>query len=70
MSYHLFIVACAGAGATVIALVSNYPRTTLVEHSTPSLQTRFPFQLLPGEAAKDLCVQLWLTVPSVNLPNV
>ncbi|XP_011850216.1 PREDICTED: neuronal membrane glycoprotein M6-b isoform X9 [Mandrillus leucophaeus] len=30
MSYHLFIVACAGAGATVIALVSNGPKTTLV----------------------------------------
>ena len=25
MSYHLFIVACAGAGATVIALVSAGP---------------------------------------------
>ena len=40
MSYHLFIVACAGAGATVIALVSNGPRTGLVK--LPSLEALMP----------------------------
>lgn len=41
MSYHLFIVACAGAGATVIALVSNSgPRPGLAR--LPTLQALMP----------------------------
>lgn len=46
MSYHLFIVACAGAGATVIALVSTGPRTGPVQSpmSCPQCDSGFPFQ--------------------------
>ena len=39
MSYHLFIVACAGAGATVIALVSTGPPLPCRHYSN-----RFAFQ--------------------------